>query len=107
MSIQIADAFMVTELISAPTFNMNSTTQARFTNNLPRGGILDWCAPPEFRTTNAIPDLCSFHCFTKLKPKSFATGPFIALGMSPWLLGTESGGPHLSRKLSKYNIKQA
>ena len=56
------------------------------------GGILDWCAPPKFWTTNAIPNLCSFHCFTKLKTKSFVTRPFIGFGMSPWLLGTDSGG---------------
>ena len=35
-----------------------------------------------------------FHHFTKLKPKSFVTGPFIGLGMWRWLLGTNSGGTH-------------
>ena len=53
--------------------------------------------PREFWTTGAILEVCSFCCFTKLKPKSFVTGPFIRFGMSPWLLGTDSGGTHPSR----------
>ena len=42
--------------------------------------------PQEFWTGDAIPEVCSFYCFTKRKPKSFVTGPFIVFGMSPWLL---------------------
>ena len=64
-------------------------SEARLTNNL-------WTNRDSW-TTSTIPDLCSFHSFTKLKPKPFVTGPFIGFGMSPWLLGTDSGSTQPSR----------
>ena len=64
--------------------------EARFTNKIPgcefRGVNSGGTCPSE------ILEVYPFHHFTKLSPKSFVTVPFIGFGISPWLLGTDSGG---------------
>ena len=91
----------VQEVLVSPGFVLfldhmfQSGPQARFTNNL--WGVGFRSGAPPFWTIDAIPKLCSFLCFTKLEPKSFVTITFIGFGVSPWLLGKDSGGAHPSR----------
>ena len=63
------------------------TSEVCFINKLQRGGIMEGC------TLRKSEPLCSFYCFTK-QTESFIKGSFISFGMSPWLLGTDSGGPY-------------
>ena len=66
-----------------------SKSVACFTNKIPDVHILGIHMPQEFWTNNAILEVCSSHCLTKLKPKSFVTGPSIGLECHH---DTDSGG---------------